>query len=646
MKSTAVVLALIVSLLFGLSLEQPSYAKEDYTFSILYTGDEHSALIPHSPAVNYDPDIDDFTRGGFARLKTLISEFREERENEDEPVLLVSSGDFHSGNLYSWLAFSDMAPELDLMQKMGYDIVTLGNHEYDFGAEFISEYLKNAGYPEKKDETKLLATNSYIPSDHSLSERGIKKNYLKELPNGLKVGFIGLLGDDGQYFILDSEPVEFTPVNDAARDNIDKLKKEGADVIVAVNHSGREYNNRLAEEVDGIDIIIGGHTHIPMHQPDKVNDTYIFEPGSHGEFLGKLMLGYNKENDEVTIRNEEYEVSHLTRVNHEVEEDEEIKNEVNRYTEKLNEMIEEITDGRFTDILEHVARSENIIRSRPRDRETPMGNLITDAMRFSVKDMTGEDVDFAFQANGQIRGDVIPGDTGEAKNKVSIYDMARLAGLGKTPERNPGYPMVLIHLTGKEIHTLLELTPFLNEYMGEALFMQTSGLRYSYDPDRAVLFYIPFLDIPVPTFRAVQTAEKYTGSGPQIGGYNKDAYEQIKRDDSRLYSVAADTYVMQFLPELGERLSHLSIEPKNARGEKIQNIEDAKVMSGDKAYTVWEGLLDYSRARGDISEYDTTTERISTASSFNLMILIWAVAGAIIGIIVGLGVYVKRKFSK
>ena len=634
----------VVILLADFGFSRPGEVQaEELNFTILYTGDEHSALIPHSPAINYHPDKSDNTIGGFARLKNLISQVRSEREAEDESTLLVSSGDFHSGNLFSWLSFREMAPELDLMQKMGYDVVTLGNHEFDFGADFISQYLNWAGYPEKKDETTLLASNSYIPEDHSLSDRGIKKNHLKELPNGLKVGFFGLLGEDGQYFIFDSEPVEFTPAETAARENIEALEAKGADVIVAVNHSGYEYNASLAEEVDGMDVIIGGHSHVPMYNPEEVNDTIILEPGSHGEYLGKIMLGYDREEDQIRVRNDDYNTPHLTRIDHRMRKDERIKEEVEYYTGQLNDLLSEVTHGRFDDILEPVATSENIIRSRPRDRETPMGNLTADSMRLSVQGLTDkEEVDFAFQANGQIRGDVIPGSTQGVENKVSIYDLARLAGLGKTGDRDPGYPLAKVYLTGEEIYTLLELSAFLTDYMDDALFMQVSGLRYTYDPDRAVLFNLPVLDFPVPTFRSIQMVEKYIGEGAQTVDSAPDNYEPVMNDDSRLYSVVIDTYIYEFLPEVGERIPHVSIEPRNERGEPILDIETAKVKINNSPYTAWQGLLDYSREEGDISYYYETTDRIMTTSLFNLMYLVYGVVGGIVAVLVGMYV-IERK---
>ncbi len=136
---------------------------EELLFTILHTNDEHSALIPHSPAIDYLPHADDLTAGGSARLASAVEGIRREKREEGEPVLLFSAGDFIGGSAFSWLAQQGLAPELDVMQTIGYDAVIIGNHEFDYGPDVLAAYLQAAGYPEAHHKTLLLAANTKAP---------------------------------------------------------------------------------------------------------------------------------------------------------------------------------------------------------------------------------------------------------------------------------------------------------------------------------------------------------------------------------------------------------------------------------------------------------------------------------------------------
>ncbi|HHU82111.1 MAG TPA: hypothetical protein GXZ26_03835, partial [Firmicutes bacterium] len=181
----------LIFLLFSIMVV-PVAAVEFY-FTILHTNDEHSALIPHSAAVDYALALEGNVHanpavGGFARLAGAVKQLREEKTGQGEEVLLISAGDFLGGTPYSWLALSGQAPELLLMQSIGYDLVTLGNHEFDYGPEVLAGYLQAAGYPEAAAGMPVVATNTMPPADHPLAAVGLTRTHLVELANGLRVG--------------------------------------------------------------------------------------------------------------------------------------------------------------------------------------------------------------------------------------------------------------------------------------------------------------------------------------------------------------------------------------------------------------------------------------------------------------------------
>ncbi|WP_143824662.1 bifunctional metallophosphatase/5'-nucleotidase [Natranaerobius trueperi] len=570
-------------------------------FTLLYTTDEHSSLIPHTPAIDFDPNQKDDTIGGFARLQTIVSKIRNEKLKSKEPVLLVSAGDFLSGNPYSWLATKGKTPELSLMNKIGYDVITLGNHEYDFGTDFISNYLKLAGYP-KDNGPVLLGTNTVIYDDTPLKEIGLNKYFIKELTNNIKVGFIGIIGKEAQHYIRKAKDITFNSHLTSIKKYVKTLKENGANIIVAVNHSGVNENINIARYIDDIDIIISGHTHKFLKHPTITNNTFIVQPGSHLRHLGQLDISYNIESKELSIYQKNIPIDDI------IKEDPEIESDISNYTNLLNEWLEDLTNKKINNILEPIAISNENIKKTPTYSETPLGNLITDSMRIYAEDTLEKTVDFAFQVNGQIRDDILPGTREDTKGKISFYDLARTAGMGKTINSTPGYPVAEVYFTKREIKIILESFIFLSKVMGNPLFLQVSGMRYSYDPDNVILSDLPIKNWAIPSFRAINSIEKYVGEGVQTDN-NKDFIE-LKKDKKKLYRVAIDLYVLEFFPK--KRLvSRLFVVPKDEHGNPIEDFKKSIIKENYRPLTVWKALVGFSKNR-DLTSYSEDNKRIIT----------------------------------
>ena len=126
------------------TLYSPAAQSGELFFTILHTNDEHSALSP-SPLVDYSPEENNPTLGGYARLAQAVKDIRAAKGAANEPVLLLSAGDYLGGSPYSWLGLNGEAPDLTIMNKIGYDAVNIGNHEYDYGPELLAQYLQAAG---------------------------------------------------------------------------------------------------------------------------------------------------------------------------------------------------------------------------------------------------------------------------------------------------------------------------------------------------------------------------------------------------------------------------------------------------------------------------------------------------------------------
>lgn len=135
---------------------------DELHFTILHTNDEHSAMVPF-PLVDFDNEKPNPSLGGFARLAQAVKDIRAAKEAVNEPVLLLSAGDYVAGHPYSWLALEGKAPELSVMTEIGYDVITIGNHEYDYGPDLLAEYYTAAGYPAANADTVLVASNVLPP---------------------------------------------------------------------------------------------------------------------------------------------------------------------------------------------------------------------------------------------------------------------------------------------------------------------------------------------------------------------------------------------------------------------------------------------------------------------------------------------------
>ncbi len=621
-------------------------ASGELYFTIMHTNDEHSSLVPRGPAVDYHPDYRDPTVGGIARVATAVERIREEKKAEGEPVLLFSGGDFIGGAPYAWLTLEGLTPEINLMRYMGYDAVVIGNHEFDYGPDNLADYLKKAGFPRANRYIGVLGSNINPPSDHPLTEVGIEETRILELDNGLRVGLFGLIGKDAISVATNTGDVEFSEQHETARRLVGELQEEGVDVIVLLSHSGVEEEKDLAREVPGIDVIVGGHCHTALYEPEKQGDTIIVQSGALLSYLGVVELAFDPETKEVRVRNGETGRPFLVKIDDEIPAHPVISSALEYYTDRLNAVVERVTAGHFSDVFAPIAYSPHEVPRHPRMAEAPFGNYLTDAMRLIAEEVTGKRVDFAFQANGNIRGGIIPGRMEQTEGLISFYDLAKLSSLGMGPDGEPGYPLASVYLTGEEVRRVLEVSAFLSEYMGDTYFLQTSGLRYEYVPERALLLTVPIIDLPVPTTRAVVSAERYTGQGRQT---NRDEdYEPLERGDETLYHMVTDLYLLTFLPMVGELLPQLELIIKDEQGRPVEDIQETVITLEGGELKTWQALVEYAASHPENERgfsgipiyYSSTAGRIVPVSRLSLWVY---PSGAVIVLIMLIGGWRARR---
>lgn len=567
-------------LLAGLLATTPLHAAER-SFTILHSNDWQSRLLGFGPNNEYTPATvnDDGTVGGVARLATLLNERR--AAAGDEPLLLLDGGDFTMGTLFHTVV-REMGSELRLMTELGYDAAVIGNHEFDFRPAGLAAMI-NAAYKAKGDALlPLLSSNMRFDpaskADDSLeahAEAGRILSYTLIERGGIRFGLFGLLGNDAVAVSPMIKPLTFADPVATARETVARLREEGAEVVILLSHMGVTQQNdgswrgeevELVEQVPGIDIVVGGHSHVALPQPVLVNGhTPVVQAGSEIQYLGELRMTIG---DDGVPRVRDYR---LHAVNDSIVGDATITARVEDFKQVVSEHMLAPKGYGFDQQLAKVDQSLG------RDfSEHSLSNLVTDALRHAV------DADFGFTGNGTIRDDLIKGRNGVQ----GVSDLFRIAPLGIGHfDDEPGYPMIKAYFTAREIKSLLEVLLLAYQLRdSDSYYPRVSGVRFTYNPWRVPFDRISRLEI-----------------GDPVKGYR-----DLDLDDTRLYSIGATSYVGSFtwlVPDLTKGL--LSVTPKDAEGRPLPRIEDAIVdqdpdTDGVQELKEWQALLDHIRSLPDL----------------------------------------------
>ena len=584
-----------------ISAKAETSAGGEQQLTILHTNDEHSAVIPHSPLLDFNSE-DDSSVGGMNRLAASVEAIVQDHREENTPVFLFNAGDFMAGTPFSWLAMEGYGPELKLLRQIGYDAAVLGNHEFDYGVEILRDYMEDAGYPAANEELAVLGSNIISPEGYFFQE--YYRDYEIIEKEGVKIGIMGLIGEDAARAAPETGQLEFVRPSEAAQQVLDVLEGYGVDITIALTHAGLEEDKALAREVEGLDIIVGGHSHDILTRPKIVNDTYIVQAGDSLEYLGKMELVFQPEEGKINLS--DYELIRLDskatdRVNFAEENTDdysekkfnisEIQYTIDDYRQKLNRLLADITGGRFNSVSQPVIMSDFDLKKEPYVGENPAGNFITDAMRIEASRVLEEEVDIAFQGNGQIRGGFYAGG---AENLMTFYDLAAPNSLGTGPADNFGFPLVSGYITGEEVKTLLEVAAFVYQVESDRHFIHFSGLSYSYDPDNALLGTIPGLDIPLLPMRAVTEAKFYPGTTPQPDSAEDEQFSQL--EDDKLYKLVTDSHMLSQISLVEDIIPWVDLQPKDAEGNPldIDNMQEHVVVGEEGELKVWQAVVNYA----------------------------------------------------
>ena len=589
---------------------------------ILFTHDLHSYFLPRRVATPDGPPIE---RGGYAKLLSLI------RENRDgDRTLLVDAGDFSMGTLFH-TTFMTEAAELRLMAAMGYDVMTFGNHDFDFHPDGLAKALRKARATEKK--LPVMVASNVVFSPDGKGDSNLKEAF-REYPvvpytvierRGIRIGLFGILGKDAQIDTPFAKPVTFSDPVETSKKMVDLLKnKEKADVIVCLSHTGtskvkkNSEDENLARAVPEIDVIVSGHTHTVLSKPIVIGKTLIVSAGSYGAYLGRLALDYEK-GAGVTLAG--YELKPVTK---EIPDDPDLAREIAMYRKDVDKGYLAAYGSRVDQVVaESAFDMETLDYAQAHPGETGIGDMITDAFRFAVEKAEGphyEHIDIALQPLGNIRDSFL-------KGPITVGDIFRTLSLGLGTDGEPGYPLVAYYITGKELKDLLEVETTVGNMKRDA-HLQFSGVNFSFNPHR----------IPFDRVTSIQVRNA------------KGVYEPV--DPEKRYRICMNYYTAQMVSYVrNASYGLLSITPRDREGRPVadtkQGIIDADAIApGVQEIKEWVALATYMKSFPDLdgngipdipARYRHPEGRFSPAPSWNPIRLIAGGNGITYGAI-GIGI--------
>lgn len=564
MKKFNKILALLLVFLLAVPiLPLGAAADSENETTILFTHDLHSHFLPQNTA-------DGGQSGGYARLKTAIDSQRTLHPD----ALVLDGGDFSIGSLIQTL-YVDHAAELRTMGALGYDATTIGNHEFDHKGTGFGKMLRSA--VASGDTVPAILEANYSPADSNpdqadiqaaMDEYGVQDYMLLER-GGVTYGIFGLMGIDSN----DCAPSSGFTLRDAAeaaKRCVAELEAQGAEFIICLSHSGTDEDAKksedelLAKNVQGIDVIISGHTHSTLNEPIVVGDTYIVSCGPYCRNLGSITISWDDSGKTLV----DYQ---LIPIDETLEDDPDIAALVEGWKDQVG-----------TEYLAHYGLTyDQVLTTTDFDMNTPdsgvqegnaLGDLVSDAFMWAAKNLAAEksdEITVTVTADGVLRANIPTGD-------ITTSMAFDVLSMGVGSDGTSGFPLVAVYLSGKELKAALEVDASVTPIMPAAQ-LYIDGMEYSFNTHR--MFFNRVYDSAVVA--------------------NDGTLQEI--DDNKLYRVVTGMYSAEMLGTVkGKSMGLLSLEPKMADGTPVTDFNDCILYDQD-GYEIkeWYALAAYLQSFGD-----------------------------------------------
>lgn len=450
---------IFVSFFFGLnfclSMGCTTVTPRNFKITLLHTNDVHARLsqIDAKDQLCKDDEAQQgLCFGGVARRYSKIKEIRENFPN----VLLLDAGDQFQGTLF-YTKYQGKEAEY-FMNLLGYHAMAVGNHEFDDGPEVLGRFAKRIGFP-------LLSANLDVTEEPALKD--VIKPYTIINIQGERIGIVGLTTEETPQISSPGPHVKFLPIEEAVQASVNELNKQGVKKIFAVSHSGLDRDLEVASRVDGISVIVSGHTNtflsnvdrtaegpypVVVHSPNG-SPVLVVSAYAYGKYLGFLEIEFDGK-------------GHLARwkgepilLDKKVNEDPEIATKVAELRKPLEEMQREI--------VAHISQTLDGSLRKCRHEECSLGNAIADGIFMAAKPYGAV---ATLVNSGTIR-------TSLNKGSVSRWNIKDALPFGNQ--------IALIDLSGEALWEVLEhgVANNLDGHTdGTAKFLQVSQLRYVWNP--------------------------------------------------------------------------------------------------------------------------------------------------------------------
>lgn len=543
------------------------------TVDIVFTHDTHSHLNTFTTMV----DGLETELGGFARMNTLI----EAQRAQNPDTLVIDGGDFSMGTLIQTV-FETQAAELRMLGYLGCDVTTLGNHEFDYRSKGLANMLTSAqasgdavpamvvcnvdwdtmeaeGLTEGQQRLKDAFT-AYGVSDYTVLEKG-----------DVDIAVVGVFGKDALACAPTCE-LKFEDPIEAVKQTVADIKaNEDVDMIVCVSHSGtwedesKSEDELLAKAVPDLDLILSGHTHTEIEEPIQHGSTYVVSCGEYGKNLGELTLTQQADGRWAMSA---YELIPITS-------DIAVHAATQQTIDSFMDTVDTDYLARFGYTKDQVLAENDIVFSTQKDLENiheehNLGDIIADAYVYAVEnaaDYDGVPVDLAVVPSGTVRDTYARGD-------ITVEQVFNSFSLGIGADGVPGYPLISVYLTGREIRTAAEIDASVSDFMTTAR-LYCSGLNFTYNPHRLLLNRVTDVCL-------------------------EDDGQRVALEDDKLYRIVADLYSGQMLSAVTD-MSYgiLSIVPKYADGTPITDFEDVIITENGRELKAWDSIARYMASFAD-----------------------------------------------
>ena len=540
---------------------------------IVFTHDTHSHLNTFTTVV----DGLETELGGFARMNTLI----EAQRAQNPDTLVIDGGDFSMGTLIQTV-FETQAAELRMLGYLGCDVTTLGNHEFDYRSKGLANMLTSAqasgdavpamvvcnvdwdtmeaeGLTEGQQRLKDAFT-AYGVSDYTVLEKG-----------DVDIAVVGVFGKDALACAPTCE-LKFEDPIEAVKQTVADIKaNEDVDMIVCVSHSGtwedesKSEDELLAKAVPDLDLILSGHTHTEIEKPIQHGSTYVVSCGEYGKNLGELTLTQQADGRWAMSA---YELIPITS-------DIAVHAATQQTIDSFMDTVDTDYLARFGYTKDQVLAENDIVFSTQKDLENiheehNLGDIIADAYVYAVEnaaDYDGVPVDLAVVPSGTVRDTYARGD-------ITVEQVFNSFSLGIGADGVPGYPLISVYLTGREIRTAAEIDASVSDFMTTAR-LYCSGLNFTYNPHRLLLNKVTDVCL-------------------------EDDGQRVALEDDKLYRIVADLYSGQMLSAVTD-MSYgiLSIVPKYADGTPITDFEDVIITENGRELKAWDSIARYMASFAD-----------------------------------------------